>query len=158
MRGDPAVLDVLNEALTAEMTAINQYFIASKMAADKGLSLLAKDYYDESIGEMKHAEVLIERILYLDGVPNMQRLFPVGVGETPVEQFRLNYAMELAAVERYQRAIRVCNDAGDPGTRLLMEQILEQEEHHVDSAETELANLEMLGEQLWLSKWTGAGE
>jgi bacterioferritin len=158
MRGDPAVIEILNEALTAEMTAINQYFIASKMAAESGLHKLAKEYYDESIGEMKHAEVLIERILYLDGLPNMQRLFPVGVGETPVEQFRLNYEMELAAVERYQRGIRICTEAGDPGTRKLMEDILVEEEHHVDGAEQELRNLEALGEQLWLAKWVGDGE
>lgn len=158
MRGNPAVIEILNEALTAEMTAINQYFIASKMAADQGLGRLAKEYYDESINEMKHAEVLIERILYLDGVPNMQRLFPVGVGETPVEQFRLNYEMELGAVERYQRGIAICVEGADPGTRKLMEEILVEEEHHVDEAEAELANLEALGEALWLAKWTGGAE
>lgn len=153
MKTDAAVIEILNEALTAELTAVNQYFIASKMAADWGYSKLAKDYYDESIGEMKHAETLIERILYLDGVPNMQRLFPVGVGESVVEQFQLNYEMELGAVDRYQRAIAICAEHNDPGTRTLMEQFLTDEEHHVDEAETELANLEQLGEQLWLAKW-----
>ena len=153
MRGDPAVLEILNEALTAELTAINQYFVASKMAADAGYAKLAKEYYDESIGEMKHAEVLIERILYLQGVPNMQRMFPVGVGETMVEQLRLNYELELGAVDRYQRAVNICVDAGDPGTRRVMEDILAQEEHHVDEAESELENLAQLGEQLWLAKW-----
>jgi bacterioferritin len=153
MQGDPRVIEILNEALTAEMTAVNQYFIASKMAADWGLTKLAKEYYDESIGEMKHAEVIIERILFLDGVPNMQRLFPVGVGESAVEQFKLNYEMELGAVDRYQRAVTICTEAGDPGTRVLAEELLKEEEHHVDEAQSELANLELLGEALWLAKW-----
>lgn len=153
MQGDPSVIEILNEALTAEMTAVNQYFIASKMAADWGLAKLAKEYYDESIGEMKHAEVIIERILFLDGVPNMQRLFPVGVGESAVEQFKLNYEMELGAVDRYQRAVAICTEAGDPGSRVLAEELLKEEEHHVDEAQSELANLELIGEALWLAKW-----
>lgn len=157
MKGSEKVVDILNEALTAELTAVNQYFIASKMAADWGYPRLAKDYYDESIAEMKHAETLIERILYLDGHPNMQRLFTVQVGETVIEQFRANYAMEQAAVERYQRGIVVCVEEGDPGTRSLLEGFLHDEEHHVDEAEAELANLEQLGEALWLAKWAAPG-
>lgn len=153
MQGDPRVIEILNEALTAEMTAVNQYFIASKMAAEQGLAKLAKEYYDESIGEMKHAEVIIERILFLDGTPNMQRLFPVGVGESPLEQFELNLEMEVGAVDRYRRGVAICTEAGDPGTRVLMETLLADEEHHVDEAQTELANLKQLGEQLWLAKW-----
>ncbi|HVM21320.1 MAG TPA: bacterioferritin [Egibacteraceae bacterium] len=153
MQGSPRVIEILNEALTAELTAVNQYFIASKMAADWGYAKLAKEYYDESIGEMKHAETLIERILFLEGHPNLQRLFTVGVGESVVEQFRLNYEMEKAAVERYRRGISVCNEEGDPGSRAFLEEFLAEEEHHVDEAETQLANLEQLGEQLWLAKW-----
>ncbi len=153
MQGSPEVIEVLNEALTGELTAVNQYFIASKMTANWGYATLAKDYYDESIGEMRHAETLIERILFLDGVPNLQRLFTVGVGETVIEQFRLNYEMEKGAVERYRRAIGVCGSAGDPGSRTLFERLLTDEEHHVDDAEAQLANLEQLGEALWLAKW-----
>lgn len=153
MKGSDAVIEILNEALTAELTAVNQYFIASKMAANWGYSRLAKEYYDESIGEMKHAETLIERILFLDGIPNMQRLFPVRVGETVVEQFRLNYDMEKEAVERYRRTITLCSKEGDPGSRTLAEDFLREEEHHVDEAEAELDNLAQLGEQLWLAKW-----
>lgn len=153
MQGSPRVIELLNEALTAELTAVNQYFIASKMAADWGYAKLAKDYYDESIGEMKHAEALIERILYLDGTPNMQRLFSVRVGEGAIEQFRANLEMERAAVERYQRGIALCTEDGDPGTRVLLEGFLRDEEHHVDEAESELDNLDQLGEQLWLAKW-----
>jgi bacterioferritin len=153
MQGDPQVIEILNEALTAELTAVNQYFIASKMAADWGYAKLAKGYYDESIGEMKHAETLIERILFLEGVPNLQRLNTVHVGEAPIEQFRLNYEMELGAVERYRRGVGICTDAGDPGTRTLLEGFLADEEHHVDEAESELENLRQIGEQLWLAKW-----
>lgn len=153
MQGSERVIEVLNEALTAELTAVNQYFIASKMAANWGYAKLAQEYYDESVGEMRHAETLIERILFLEGVPNMQRLFPVGVGETVVEQFRANLDMEVAAVQRYRRAIGIASDEGDPGTRSLLEGFLREEEHHVDEAEAELDNLEQLGEQLWLAKW-----
>lgn len=153
MQGSAKVIEILNEALTAELTAVNQYFIASKMAANWGLGKLAKDYYDESIGEMKHAEDLIERILLLEGTPNMQRLFNVMVGEHPVEQFRLNYDMEKGAVERYRRAVGICIDEGDPGTRVIIERFLLDEEHHVDEAEAELDLLDRIGEQLWLTRW-----
>ncbi len=158
MRGSERVIELLNEALTAELTAVNQYFIASKMAANWGYPRLAKDYYDESIGEMRHAETLIERILYLEGHPNMQRLFTVQVGESVIEQFRANYEMEKGAVERYQRGIALCVEDGDPGTRVLLETLLADEEHHVDEAEAELDNLEQLGEQLWLAKWAVPAE
>jgi bacterioferritin len=153
MKGSDQVIEILNEALTAELTAVNQYFIASKMAGDWGYHRLAKDWYDESIEEMKHAETLIDRILYLDGHPNLQRLFTVQVGESLIEQFQANYEMEKAAVERYQRGIRICADEGDPGSRSLLEEFLRDEEHHVDEAESELENLEQLGEALWLAKW-----
>ena len=153
MQGSEKVVEVLNEALTAELTAVNQYFIASKMAANWGYAKLAKDYYDESVGEMRHAETLMERILFLDGMPNMQRLFPVAVGESVIEQFRANLDMEVAAVQRYRRAVAVAADEGDPGTRSLLEEFLREEEHHVDEAEARLANLEQVGEQLWLAGW-----
>ena len=153
MRGSDAVIEILNESLTAELTAVNQYFIASKMAANWGYSRLAKEYYDESIAEMKHAETLIERVLFLEGVPNMQRLLPVRVGESVIEQFRLNYEMEKDAVERYRRASALCATEGDPGSRTLVEDFLREEEAHVDEAEAELDNLAQLGDQLWLAKW-----
>ncbi len=153
MQGSAQVIEILNEALTAELTAVNQYFIASKMAADWGYAKLAKDYYDESIAEMRHAETLIERILFLDGTPNLQRLFTVAVGETVIEQFRLNYEMEKGAVDQYRRAIAICAAEGDPGSRAFLEEFLRDEEHHVDEAESELANLDQIGEPLWLAKW-----
>ena len=153
MNGDPRVIEMLNESLTAELTAVNQYFIASKMAEDWGFSKIAKHYYDESIDEMKHAETIIHRILFLDGIPNMQRLFPVEVGESIVEQFTLNYEMEKRAVLRYRAGSALCQETDDPGTRNLIEELLKSEEHHVDEAEAELVNLEAIGEKLWLAKW-----
>ena len=153
MQGSAKVIEILNEALTAELTAVNQYFIASKMAADWGYAKLAKDYYDESIAEMRHAETLIERILFLDGTPNLQRLFTVAVGESVIEQFRLNYEMEKGAVDRYRRGVAICAEEGDPGSRVFLEEFLRDEEHHVDEAESELANLDQIGEPLWLAKW-----
>lgn len=153
MQGSPQVIEILNEALTAELTAVNQYFISSKMADDWGYAKLAKEHYDESIGEMKHAETLIERILFLEGVPNLQRLFTVAVGESAIEQFRANLDMEVAAVERYRRGVAICHEQGDPGTRTLLEGFLRDEEAHVDEAETELDNLDQIGEPLWLAKW-----
>lgn len=153
MQGSAKVIEILNEALTAELTAVNQYFIASKMAANWGLEALAKEYYDESLGEMKHAEELIERILFLEGTPNMQRLFNVQVGEDAVEQFRLNYEMEKTAVERYRRTVRLCVEEGDPGSRALAERFLVEEEHHVDEAEAQLELLEQIGREHWLARW-----
>ncbi|MGH8899718.1 MAG: bacterioferritin [Egibacteraceae bacterium] len=153
MQGSTAVIEFLNEALTAELTAINQYFISAKVAKNWAYSKLAKDYYEESVDEMKHAESLIERLLYLEGVPNMQRLFTVQVGEAIIEQYRLNYDMEKAAVERYQRGVAICHEQGDPGTRTLLEDLLHDEEERVDEIEGELENLEQLGEGLWLQKW-----
>ncbi|MFP5321627.1 MAG: bacterioferritin, partial [Acidimicrobiia bacterium] len=103
MQGDPEIIEFLNEALTAELTAINQYFIHAKMCENWGFERLAKKNYEESIDEMKDAEKVIERILYLDGVPNLQRLNSVLVGETVPEQHRLDLDLERAAVERYNR-------------------------------------------------------
>src|SRR5438034_11049532 len=104
MRGDPAVIEVLNDVLTAELTAINQYFIHHKMCENWGYKRLAKKNYEESIGEMKHADDLIERILFLEGMPNMQRLSKVAVGETPAEQLRLDLALEYDAQKRFNQA------------------------------------------------------
>jgi bacterioferritin len=153
MKGDPRVIEALNEALTAELTAVNQYFIASKMAANWGYPKLAQEYYEESIDEMKHADSIIERILFLDGAPNMQRLFPVQVGESVVEQFRLNSEMEKVAAQRYRTGSALCIDADDPGSRVLLEKLLADEEAHVDEAEAHLMTLDQLGEPLWLSQW-----
>lgn len=153
MQGSPKVIEFLNEALTAELTAINQYFVASKMAANWGYEKLARYGYDESLGEMRHAESVIERIILLEGVPNLQRLFPVRVGETVVEQFELDLEMEREAVQRYRRGIRVCSDEGDPATRVFLEAQLAAEEEHVDWIETQFIAIEQLGFANYMLRW-----
>jgi bacterioferritin len=132
MRGDPEIIEFLNEALTAELTAVNQYFLHAKLCEHWGYKRMAKEFYDESIGEMKDAESLMERILYLDGMPNLQRLDPVGVGETIVEQLSLTRETEEAAVARYNRGVVLARSKDDNGTRHLLEHLLRGEEEHLD--------------------------
>ena len=151
MQGDPEVIEFLNEALTAELTAINQYFIHSRMCRNWGFQRLAEKHYEESIDEMKDADALIERILYLEGLPNMQRLGPVGIGEDPKEQLELNLELERAAVERYNRGIALAVAKGDNGTRELLESRLVGEESHLDWLETQIAVIESVGLELYLS-------
>jgi bacterioferritin len=145
VNGDPEIIEFLNEALTAELTAINQYFIHAKMNENWGYARLAHKFYEESIDEMRDAEKLIERILYLDGVPNLQRYNTVAVGETVPEQFELDLANEVAAVERYNRGIALAVAKGDNGTRELLEGRLVDEEHHLDWIETQLSTIEQIG-------------
>ena len=152
MRGDPDVIELLNEALTAELTAINQYFVHAKMCENWGYSRLAKRIYDESIDEMKDAEQLIERILYLEGVPNLQRLGSVLVGESVPEQHRLGLDLERAAVERYNRGIALARDKADNGSRELLEDLLTDEEEHADWLEAQLALIDQVGVQHYLAQ------
>lgn len=152
MRGDPEIIQFLNEALTAELTAINQYFIHAKMNENWGYERLAHKFYEESIDEMKDAEKLIERILYLDGVPNLQRLGDVNVGETVPEQFELDLQTEVAAVERYNRGIALAVEKGDNGTRELLESRLVDEEQHLDWIETQLRVIGEIGIENYLAQ------
>ena len=152
MRGDPDVIELLNEALTAELTAINQYFVHAKMCENWGYNRLAKKIYDESIDEMKDAEQLIERILYLEGVPNLQRLGSVLVGESVPEQHRLGLDLERAAVERYNRGIALARDKADNGSRELLEDLLTDEEEHADWLEAQLALIDQVGVQNYLAQ------
>ena len=131
-KGDVEVIEVLNEILTAELTAINQYFIHAKMCGNWGFERLAKKKREESIEEMHDADRLIERILFLGGTPNMQRLTPVRVGEDAIEQHRLDLQLELEAVQRYNRGVALAREKGDNGTRELLEQHLKSEEASVD--------------------------
>jgi bacterioferritin len=152
MRGDPAVIEVLNDVLTAELTAINQYFIHHKMCENWGYERLAKKKYEESIGEMKDADAIIERILYLDGVPNMQRLSPVRVGEDPIEQHKLDLAVETEAIARLNEGIKVCREKGDNGTRHLLEHILKGEEDGADWLEAQLHLVDEVGKDQYLAE------
>ncbi|HTY18618.1 MAG TPA: bacterioferritin [Myxococcota bacterium] len=152
MRGDPQIIEVLNDVLTAELTAINQYFLHAKMCENWGYRRLAKKKRDESIDEMKDADSVIERILFLEGVPNMQRLSPVRVGEDAVEQHRLDLEMELDAVKRLNRAIALARDKADNGTRALLEGILRGEEESVDWLEGQLHVVGEIGKERYLAE------
>ena len=152
MKGNDEVINVLNEVLTSELTAINQYFIHSKMCEDWGFAKLAAKKKGESIEEMKHADAVIARILFLEGVPNMQRYFPVKVGEDAIEQHRLDLELEYDAVERLNKGIGVCRDKGDNGTRELLKLILQQEEEGIDWLEAQLNLVEMIGKERYLAE------
>jgi bacterioferritin len=152
VQGDAGIIELLNEVLTAELTAINQYFVDSKMCANWGYERLAKRFYDESLDEMKDAEHLVERILYLEGVPNLQRLGQVRVGETVDEKLQLALDLEREAIERLNRGIRQCVDASDNGSRGLLEDMLEGEEDHADWLETQLELIAQVGEAHYLSQ------
>jgi bacterioferritin len=152
MQGDPEIIELLNEILTAELTAINQYFIHSKMCENWGLTALAKHAYDESIDEMKDADSVIERILFLDGIPNMQRMNPVRVGENVPEQMDLDLQLEIAAVERYNRGVALAVAKGDNGTRELLARNLTGEEEHVDWIEAQQHLISVMGIENYLAQ------
>ncbi|MDQ3493942.1 MAG: bacterioferritin [Pseudomonadota bacterium] len=150
MKGDPQVIQFLNEALYNELTAINQYFLHAKMLKNWGLLELAKHEYEESIDEMKHADALAERILFLDGLPNFQALGKLRIGENPREILECDLALELEAVPQLKTAIAHCEEMSDFVSRKLFADILESEEEHVDWLETQLSLITRLGEQNYL--------
>jgi bacterioferritin len=152
VKGDAKVIEVLNAVLTAELTAVNQYFIHHKMCANWGYPRLAHKKREESIDEMKDADAVIGRILYLDGIPNMQRLNPVQVGEDPVEQHRLDLALETEAIKRLNDGIALCREKGDNGTRELLEGILKGEESSADWLEAQLHIVEQIGAERYLAE------
>ena len=152
MQGDGAVIDLLNEVLTAELTSVNQYFADSKMCANWGYERLAEKFREESIGEMKDADALIERILYLDGMPNLQRLGAVRVGETVPEKLQLALELERSAIDRLNTGIATCIGVGDHGSRELLDHILEGEEEHADWIETQLVLLAQIGDAHYLAQ------
>jgi bacterioferritin len=152
MQGDPEVIELLNEVLTAELTAINQYFVDAKMLSNWGFERLGERFRNESIDEMKDADRLIERILYLDGVPNLQRLGPVRVGDTPEEKLRLALDVEREAIDRLNRGIALAVGRSDNGSRELLAEILVGEEDHADWLETQLHALGELGTPHYLAQ------
>jgi bacterioferritin len=152
MKGSAKVIELLNEVLTGELTAINQYFIHAKMCADWGYARLAKQIREESIDEMKHADELIERILFLDGVPNVQRYGKITVGETVREQFELDLQLEHTAIERLRKGIALCREELDEVSRDMLEHILTSEEEHTDWLETQLELIKQVGEQNYLAE------
>jgi len=152
VHGDPEIIEALNDILTAELTAINQYFIHYKMVENWGYLRIAKKKREESIEEMKHADDVIERILYLDGVPNMQRLFPVRVGESPIEMHELDLAVEREAVARLNKAIALTLAKTDAGTRELLESMLTSEEDSIEWLEAQLKLVADIGKERYLAE------
>lgn len=152
MRSDPEIIAALNEILTNELAGINQYFIHFRMLENWGYKRLAKKKREESIEEMKHADRVIARILYLDGVPNMQKMAPVRVGQEPIEMHRVDLELEMEAVERLNRTIALCTSKGDGGTRELIESLLKEEEDSVDWLETQLHLVSDIGRERYLAE------
>jgi len=152
MRADDRVLEFLNEQLTAELTAINQYFLHYKMQQNWGWVKLARHTRAESIDEMRHAETLAERILFLDGLPNFQRLFPLRIGQTIVQMLESDLAVETEAVDRLRRGVEYMRGVGDITSANIFESILADEEEHIDYLETQLGLVSQLGEQLYLAQ------
>ncbi|MFD8218486.1 bacterioferritin [Streptomyces sp. NPDC059340] len=152
MQGDPEVIEFLNEQLTGELTAINQYFLHAKMQENFGWTKLAKYTRHESFDEMKHAEVLTDRILFLEGLPNYQRLFHVRVGQTVTEMFQADRQVEVEAIDRLKRGIEVMRNKGDITSANIFESILADEEHHIDYLDTQLELVEKLGEALYIAQ------
>lgn len=152
MTGDGEIIELLNDVLTAELTAINQYFVDAKMCSNWGYDRLASHFRDESIDEMKDADALIERILYLEGLPNLQRLGVVRVGETVPEQLALALDLEREAIERLNNGIALCLAKEEAGSRELLEHILEGEEDHADWLETQLELIRQIGDAHYLAQ------
>ena len=152
MRGNEAIIEVLNDVLTAELTAVNQYFADYKMIENWGYARLAEKFKEDSIDEMKDAEMLIDRVLYLDGMPNLQRLGTVRVGETVREKIELALDVEKEAVDRLNRGVALCREQGDNGSRVLLEGILAGEEEHADWLETQLELIRQVGIELYLAQ------
>ena len=151
MKGDAKVIEFLNKALFNELTAINQYFLHAKMLKNWGLKELAEHEYHESIDEMKHADKLSDRILFLEGLPNFQALGKLKIGENPREVLACDLALELEAVPLLREAIKHCETVGDYNSRKLFADILDSEEEHIDWIETQLSLMDRVGDQNYLS-------
>jgi bacterioferritin len=152
MKGDAKIIDVLNTVLTNELTAINQYFLHARMCKNWGYHRLAEKIRKESIDEMKHADELIERVLFLDGLPNLQRLGTIAVGQTALEILKNDLALEMKAIPFLNDSMKLCRDLGDNGTEDLLRHILTSEEEHVDWLEAQLELVGQVGEQNYLSQ------
>jgi bacterioferritin len=158
MKGDQRIIDALNGGLTIELTAINQYFCQSKMCKNWGLNRLAKKHYEESLGEMKHADMLIDRILFLDGVPEIARYDVIRVGADVQEQLENDLVLETRGAKAYNEAVDLCIQLKDGASRDMLEQILVESEEHVDWLETQLSLIQQVGLQNYLQSQMGEEE
>jgi bacterioferritin len=158
MQGDPKILERLADLLASELSAASTYFVHSKMRENWGYPELAKRAYDDSIDEMRHAEKLIERIIYFEGTPNLQRLNRIRVGSGVTDQFQNELALEKTTVEALVAAIALCREVGDDGTRLIFEPMLTDGEQSIDWLETQLDLIEKLGEATYLAQHIRGGE
>ena len=152
MQGDPRIIDLLNQVLRKELTGINQYFIHSRMCKNWGYAVLTKVHYDESIDEMKHADKIIERILFLDGVPNLSDYDSILIGQNVKQQIENDLSLEMAALEVLRPGVRLCLEASDHATRELLEHIVEDEERHVDWLEAQLHKMREVGYETYLAQ------
>jgi bacterioferritin len=152
MQADPKVMKALEDVLQAEIAAINTYFIHAKLLANWGYEKLATKTYSESMDEMRHTEQLVDRIVYFDGIPNLNKIGRVRVGKTVREQFGLALELETAQVERLNTAIGTCTGAGDDGTRLVLEPMVTAGEGSIDWLETQIAAIEALGDSAYLAQ------
>ena len=158
MKGDAKIIAILNEVLKAELTAINQYFLHAEMCENWGYERMAKVMRKESIEEMQHAEILMERILLLDGTPNMSDYFKINIGQNVKQQFQNDLQLELDAVKRLNAGIATCVAAKDNGSRELLEKILVEEEEHIDHLEAQLHAIEEVGIENYLAQQLHEGE
>jgi bacterioferritin len=152
LKGNATIIDLLNEILTGELTAINQYFLHARMCKHWGYDHLHEHIYKESIDEMKHADALIERVLFLDGVPNVQRLAKVNIGQSVVEMLKNDLAVEVVAIPLLNKSIEACRSAGDNGSEHLLTSILTSEEEHLDWLESQLELVKQVGEAHYLAQ------
>jgi len=152
MKGNKNVIAALNDVLTGELTAINQYFLHAMMCKNWGFSKIFAAVHKESIDEMKHAQAIVDRILFLEGIPNLQKLDKLNIGETVPEQYESDLALEHLALERLRKGIEACMAAADHTTRQLLEGILRDEENHVDWLETQLGLIKTIGLQQYLAE------
>lgn len=152
MQGDPRIIDLLNQVLRKELTGINQYFIHSRMCKNWGYAVLAKHGYDESIDEMKHADKIIERVLFLDGVPNLSDYDPILIGADVRQQLANDLSLEMAALQVLRPGVQLCLEVGDHASRELLEHIVEDEERHVDWIEAQLHKIQEVGYQGYLAQ------
>ncbi len=155
MKGNPKVIEALNKALADELTAINQYMVHSEMCDNWGYKILHEKVEKRAITEMKHAEKLIGRILFLEGIPIVTVLNPIHIGKTVPEQFKNDLASEIEAIKNYQEYIKVCNEVGDAGTREVLVNLLQDEEGHADELEAQLDQIDQMGAENYLALQIG---